>query len=480
MINFVTDFHFTDPWINSMDHDVLTSEILQQSTNNNFVETEINNKYADYNTDNSKGQHGVMSRPEGHGVWFPIKDMYHNSSFLNICDVLDENDKTIDDKLYVYKIDMYGAINWALPSEYDFGQEHKNLNTIIDRLSVRALNALQKNDNFHLMINYNWEGIIYDHNFIVLHSKLHQYKIPHNKVLFSFAGYNINKWYRDFCEKHKIKNRIKVFHLHWVWDNKSEEFYGLSMDQDWDKINKEYIVEPKKHDFNNLNRRLRRHRLWTIAKLKELDLIKNNIVTYDFTIPENRNHLKWIPEIEFNNDHDFTNLRKQIHWLQLYEDKKTYDFDDLEKLWGINHERSSPYADSMLTLVSETTVDEGYYYISEKTIKPIGHKHPFIVMGTHGTLAELKKEGFKTFHPFINEDYDLIENMNDRCIAVLNELKRIVYLSNEEKIEWMKNVKPIVDYNFRHLLNFKIKYKKRVQQRTQELFKKFDYNEKII
>ena len=74
MINFVFDFHFTDfPWINSMDHDVLTSEILQQSTNNNFVEDEIKNRYSDYNTDNSKGQHGVMSRPEGHGVWFPMK-----------------------------------------------------------------------------------------------------------------------------------------------------------------------------------------------------------------------------------------------------------------------------------------------------------------------------------------------------------------------------------------------------------------------
>ena len=42
-------------------------------------------------------------------------------------------------------------------------------------------------------------------------------------------------------------------------------------------------------------------------------------------------------------EHDFNNLRKQIHQLQIYEDKKTYDFDDLEKLWGINHERSSPY-----------------------------------------------------------------------------------------------------------------------------------------
>ena len=40
MINFVFDFHFTEPWINSMDHDVLTL-ILKQSTNNNFVECEI-------------------------------------------------------------------------------------------------------------------------------------------------------------------------------------------------------------------------------------------------------------------------------------------------------------------------------------------------------------------------------------------------------------------------------------------------------
>ena len=38
--------------------------------------------------------------------------MYDDSKILNLCDVLDENDKTIDDELYVYKIDMYGVINW--------------------------------------------------------------------------------------------------------------------------------------------------------------------------------------------------------------------------------------------------------------------------------------------------------------------------------------------------------------------------------
>ena len=130
-----------------------------------------------------------------------------------------------------------------------------------------------------------------------------------------------------------VKDILKIELICFIsigWDNKSEEFYGLAMDQDWTKLNKEYQVQIKKHDFNNLNRRLRIHRLWTLAKLRELDLIKDNIVTYDFTINENRNHLKWIPEIELNEVHNFTNLKKWIHTLQIYEDKKTYDFDDLE------------------------------------------------------------------------------------------------------------------------------------------------------
>ena len=87
------------------------------------------------------------------------------------------------------------------------------------------------------------------------------------------------------------------------------------MDQDRQKLNKEYQVQIKKHDFNNLNRRLRIHRLYYWAKLRELDLIKDNIVTYDFTINENRNHLKWILEIELNEVHNFTNLKNGfIHY----------------------------------------------------------------------------------------------------------------------------------------------------------------------
>ena len=33
--------------------------------------------------------------------------------------------------------------------------------------------------------------------------------------------------------------------------------------------------------------------------------------------------------------------------------------------------------------------------------------HPFIVYGNVGTLKELKRMGFRTFSPFIDESYDL-------------------------------------------------------------------------
>ena len=64
-------------------------------------------------------------------------------------------------------------------------------------------------------------------------------------------------------------------------------------------------------------------------------------------------------------------------------------------------------------------------------------------------------------------------------MAIINELQRIVYLSNEEKIKWMENVKPIVEFNFRHLLNFKLKYKKELKKNSRT-FKTFDYHDKII
>ena len=70
--------------------------------------------------------------------------------------------------------------------------------------------------------------------------------------------------------------------------------------------------------------------------------------------------------------------------------------------------------------------------ISEKTWKVISSCRPFIVFATPYFLEDLKLLGFQTFHPYINEAYDKIENENDRMSAIVNEINKLNNLSADE------------------------------------------------
>ena len=52
MINFVLTFHFTELGLIQWTM-MYNTQILKQSTNNNFVECEIGNRYKKFNIDNS-------------------------------------------------------------------------------------------------------------------------------------------------------------------------------------------------------------------------------------------------------------------------------------------------------------------------------------------------------------------------------------------------------------------------------------------
>ena len=189
-------------------------------------------------------------------------------------------------------------------------------------------------------------------------------------------------------------------------------------------------------------------------------MIDNNIVTYDFTINENKDHLKEIPNIQDNEMLDFTDIKKYIVDLQINKDKKFYDFEDLETLYGIMHEDASVYEDSMFSFISETSFLDNEFYISEKVVKALGQNHPFIVYGNVGTLKELKRMGFRTFSPFIDESYDLEPNIQKRMDMVFDEVLKLVNKTEEEKLEWMKNIKPILERNYKVLRNLFYNHKK--------------------
>ena len=92
-------------------------------------------------------------------------------------------------------------------------------------------------------------------------------------------------------------------------------------------------------------------------------------------------------------------------------------------------------------------------FISEKTFKCLAVKHPFIIFGRPGTIKGLLQMGFKTFSPFFDESYDDIEDDDARFDAIFNEITRLVNLSDDEWLNILRNIEPIVEHNYHSFFN---------------------------
>ena len=63
-------------------------------------------------------------------------------------------------------------------------------------------------------------------------------------------------------------------------------------------------------------------------------------------------------------------------------------------------------------------------------------------------LKQLHKLGFKTFHPFIDESYDDIEDPIKRYVQIGEEVKRLCSLPIEEIHDWYYSIlKPTLVHN---------------------------------
>tara|TARA_B110000211_G_scaffold226068_1_gene279167 strand:- start:69 stop:584 length:516 start_codon:yes stop_codon:yes gene_type:complete len=101
-----------------------------------------------------------------------------------------------------------------------------------------------------------------------------------------------------------------------------------------------------------------------------------------------------------------------------------------------------------LDIVTETVFNYPYPYITEKTMRPITSKRPFIVIGALGTLALLKSKGFKTFSSIIDESYDEILDHSDRFDSVTEDIRRFVTQPIEKIRQDVTSVIETLEHNF--------------------------------
>ena len=112
------------------------------------------------------------------------------------------------------------------------------------------------------------------------------------------------------------------------------------------------------------------------------------------------------------------------------------------------------YNKFFLDVVAETVFDYPHVFISEKTLKPLLFKTPFVVFGAEGTLQYLRQHGFKTFGDFWDESYDNETDPHLRFLKCCHTMHNIVSKPLTELNLIYSEMLPILEHNRARLLEY--------------------------
>ena len=314
------------------------------------------------------------------------------------------------------------------------------LDTILDQHTIHELQI----NNIYLVLDNSLEYFYESVDAIYKHI-VNKYNIPASQVVFLSGVPTMLRYTLSYCKKNNAE-QIKI-----MW-------YSLFETTGKDTIRQRKTLptlEKKRKytkKFLNLNRRWRLHRPLLVTMLYDRGLLDEGYVS--LAPSDDRREWKqiwnWLSKKHYGHK-EITKILKRSEGVQhlppMYLDEKDLVTNRAEHQPSIE----SYYQETFFSVVSETTFYENVPFLSEKIFKTIAMGHPFILVGSPNTLQYLKKLGYRTFAPYINEHYDSIEDHGDRAIAIVDEIERICKLNKTEWREWMSKVRPIAEHNYKVL-----------------------------
>ena len=111
------------------------------------------------------------------------------------------------------------------------------------------------------------------------------------------------------------------------------------------------------------------------------------------------------------------------------------------------------YQSTEIEVVLETLFDDDRLHLTEKSLRPIACRQPFILVATHGSLQYLQDYGFKTFDSIWNETYDTIEDPYQRMQAIISSMLEITTWSDAQRRDSIRRMKQIADHNHKHFFS---------------------------
>jgi hypothetical protein len=104
------------------------------------------------------------------------------------------------------------------------------------------------------------------------------------------------------------------------------------------------------------------------------------------------------------------------------------------------------YPDFLFDVVAETFITGRSFFPTEKTVRPMLLKKPFIVMAPRNFLIHLRQLGFRTFHDVWDEGYDGHEGQH-RYIRMLDLIDTLANKSVAELDALYNHITPILEHN---------------------------------
>lgn len=105
------------------------------------------------------------------------------------------------------------------------------------------------------------------------------------------------------------------------------------------------------------------------------------------------------------------------------------------------------YNSTGIEVVLETLFDDNRLHLTEKSLRPIACRQPFVLLAPHGSLQYLKDYGFITYETVWDETYDKIEDPMTRMHAVIQLMTAISSWTVEEKIKKLALMEQIAIQN---------------------------------
>ena len=283
---------------------------------------------------------------------------------------------------------------------------------------------------------------------------------------YATSGLNGPEIYQEYADRFNFKKHINILAFTRFEEVGKSVLIHLSRELE-NALQKPYSVKNRPHKYLNFNRMPRFHRKLFMAMMEQKQLIdmglnsfdiREDISTGDPKVDDTTFTTEYLSQ--YNAQHLTDSYNKFLTRLPLQLNRTT----ERENPTELDESDVMYYNTSYFSVVSETeysvhdkTSLEKFpsIFYSEKIYKPLMMKHPFILIGFPGSLNYLRKLGYQTFAPYIDESYDEITDDYERMTRIVTEIERLCYLSNEDWVKLQTDLQSVVTHNYNWVMSEK-------------------------